>query len=111
MFERLTRTLLLIIVAVLPFEFYVLPGDLSILQLLFIAALAIGLPVLIRNRRALISDRLVIAAICFTAMFWVTALLAPDNTSNAVKAAVRVTSGLVLMCMWISVGRTVPLGK
>jgi hypothetical protein len=107
---RLARTLLLITIALLPFELYVLPPDPSVLQLLFISIAAVAAPLFIRNWRSLLTDQLVVAALALAGVYWITALTGVD-TSNAVKAAIRVSCGVALMIVWIIVGKTGPLRK
>jgi len=103
--RRLTLTLLVVTVAFLPFELYVLPPDPSVLQLLFIAIIATAAPLFIRDWRSLLADRLVLAALALAGVYWITALTGIDRT-NAVKAAIRVSSGVALMTAWIVAGKT-----
>ena len=88
--DRILSLLVAVLVAYLPFEFRLFPL-LSNLQWLFLAASAAGLPIMIRDRKMLLQDRLVLAALVFVVTQWLAALLAQEFTGNAVKAALRVS--------------------
>src|SRR6266850_846571 len=87
------------VIAQIPFELrYTLLG-LSNLQWTFLVLVAVSAPLLIDNWKLLIRQRLVQAASLFVAIQWVTAFLAPEFHTNAVKAAVRLTAGLLLLAI------------
>ena len=96
-FDRILYLVLAALVAMLPFEFRSFP-ILSNLQWMFIAVALSSLPVLVRERKMLLHSRLVRAAVLFVVTQWVAAVLAPEFAGNAVKAAVRVTAGFILLC-------------
>src|SRR5437867_7976586 len=100
--DRILSLLVAVLVAYLPFEFRLFPL-LSNLQWLFLAASAAGLPIMIRDRKMLLQDRLVLAALVFVVTQWLAALLAPEFTGNAVKAALRVSAGFTLLCITLCV--------
>jgi hypothetical protein len=95
--ERISKALLLILVVSLPFEFRTVPF--SNLQLLFLALAVVSLPLLARDWRTLLRDRFVIAALVFVLSQWLTAMLAGPLMMNSLKAAARVSSGLLLACI------------
>jgi O-antigen ligase len=95
--ERTLYLLLALLVATLPFEFQSFPV-LSNLQWTFVAIVAVGIPIAIRERKKLMHDRLVLAALAFVLVQWAAALLAPEFNGNAVKGAIRTTVGLTLLC-------------
>src|SRR5205807_2541248 len=100
--EHLQYVLLAAVLATLAFEFrYVLV--LSNLQWLFVALTIISVPIVVRERRHLLKERVVIAAFIFVCVTWLSALLAPDFAANAVKGAVRITAGFVILCISLSV--------
>lgn len=72
---------------------------LSNLQWTFAALALACIPLLIRNRDALIRDRLVQAAAVFVTIQWMVALMAPEFHANAMKGAVRFTAGLLLLAI------------
>ena len=100
-FDRILYVLLAALIAMVPFEFRSFP-ILSNLQWMFIAVAVISIPVVVRERKMLQQNRLVHAAIVFVVIQWAAAALAPEFSQNAVKAAVRVTAGFVLLCATLS---------
>src|SRR4051812_27890899 len=101
--DPLARTILVILVAAIPFELNFLPAA-SSLQWLFVVLSTISLPILFRERRALFHDRLILAALLFVATQWIAAILAPEFRSNALLGALRVTMGFVLLCVTLCRG-------
>src|SRR5262245_3341560 len=100
--DRLLYVLLAALLATLAFELRDVLV-LSNLQWLFVALSVVALPIIVRERRRLYKERLVVAAIAFVCISWISALLAPDFTSNAVKAAVRITAGFIILCISLCV--------
>src|SRR5215471_17007570 len=72
----------------IPFEFRHEVFGLSNLQWTFVALLVVSTPLLIQNWKALILYRPVQAGFVFITVQWLTALIAPEFQSNAIKAAV-----------------------
>ncbi len=97
--DRAGEYLLLTLVLSLPFEIRLTLFGLSNLQWLFVVAAIVSAPGLIRKRRALVREPLVIAVVSLALVYWTSALLSEALTINAVKSAVRVTTGVVLVCM------------
>jgi hypothetical protein len=100
MMARLDRVLYILLgalLASLAFEFRAVP-ILSNLQWLFVILTVVAVPVIWRDRHSLLKERLVVAAVVFVCVQWISALLAPEFTSNAVKGAIRVTSGFMILC-------------
>src|SRR5262245_2089604 len=95
--DRFQYILLAALLATLAFEFRSV-WILSNLQWLFLALAVVSAPIIIRERRRLLKERVVVAASVFLCVQWISALLAPDFTSNAVKGAVRVTAGFIILC-------------
>jgi hypothetical protein len=95
--DRFQYILLAALMATLPFDLQGVP-ILSNLQWLFVALAVVSLPVIVRERQRLLKERLVIAAFVFVCVQWISALLAPEFTTNAVKAAIRVTAGFMILC-------------
>src|SRR5437899_4229223 len=100
--DRILYFLLAALVACLPFEVRSLPL-LSDLQWLFLCVGAVALPILIRERKKLFQNRLVLAALVFVVIQWLAALLSAEFTLNAIKGAVRVTAGFTLLCSTLSI--------
>ena len=100
--DRILYFLLAALVAVLPFEFQSFP-ILSSLQWLFAAIGIVALPLMIRERTRLLGDRLVQAALVFVCTVWIAALVSPEFTWNAIKAAIRTTAGFTLLCATLCV--------
>jgi hypothetical protein len=80
----------------IPFETRFTLLGLSNLQWMFALAAASSIPFLVRRRYELFTG-VVIAAAVFAATQWIAAAAAPDFFSNAAKAALRVTAGVILM--------------
>src|SRR5688572_18846645 len=97
--EAGARWMLLVLVALLPFEFETELRGLSILQLAFHATALVAAPILARDWRQLAGDRLVQAGSVLVAVFWLSATLAADYPDNAFRGAIRITSGWVLLCI------------
>ena len=100
--DRILYFLLAALVACLPFEVRSLPL-LSDLQWLFLCVGAVALPILIRERKKLFQNRLVLAALVFVVIQWLAALLSAEFSLNAIKGAVRVTAGFTLLCSTLSI--------
>lgn len=97
--DWLWRLLFAALIVQIPFEFrYKLLG-LSNLQWTFAALAFASVPLLIRNRKDLIRDRLLQAAAVFVGVQWIAVLLAPEFHTNALKAAVRFTAGFALLAI------------
>ena len=94
--DRTLYVLLAALIATLPFEFRSFP-ILSNLQWIFVAIAIVSIPVLVRERGRLLRDRLIIAAFGFVLTQWITALAAPEFTSNAINGAIRATAGFILL--------------
>ncbi len=90
--------LLLLLVICIPFEFRATPPRLTELQILFFLLMLAAAPSLLRNRRELLSNRVVVAALLFVTIMWISAVLSAE-TVNAMKAAVRYTAGVGLLCV------------
>ena len=86
--DRLADLLLIVLVFCLPFEFRADPPHLTELQIVFVIFMAASASRIVRERRRLLSNRVVSAALFFLAIVWISALLSA-NTANAVKAAAR----------------------
>jgi hypothetical protein len=96
-FDRILYVLLAALVAMLPFELRLFPM-LSNLQWLFIGVALIALPLIVRERKLLLQNKLVRAAFLFILTQWLATAYAPEFGSNAAKAAIRVTAGFILLC-------------
>src|SRR5262245_23446723 len=96
--DRAAHFMLLALVACLPFELRSSPAFPSDLQILFVGLLLLSAPALIRERHALLSNRLVVAAAVFVVTAWIAAL-ASSNLENAVKGAGRYSAGFILLCI------------
>jgi hypothetical protein len=94
--ERCFRVAVLALTAMIPFETRFTLLGLSNLQWMFALAAASSIPFLVRRRYELFTG-VVIAAAVFAATQWIAAAAAPDFFSNAAKAALRVTAGVILM--------------
>ncbi len=99
MLGRAGEYLLLALVASMPFEFRFAVFGLSNLQWLFVVAAIVSAPGLIRKRRELVREPVVIAVVSLALVHWTSAALSEEFTVNAVKAALRVTAGVVLVCI------------
>ena len=97
--EIAASSMLLALVFLLPFEFETPLRGLSILQLAFLATFLVSVPILLRDWRQLVSDRLILAGSAFVAVFWLSATLAADYQENAFRGAIRVTCGWLLLCV------------
>lgn len=95
--DRLLYISLAALVATIPFEFRSIPL-LSSLQWVFVLIGCLAMPVLVRERKRLLREPLVLAAVAFVATQWIAAMHAPEFTSNALKGGIRATAGLVLLC-------------
>ena len=95
--ERISKASLLGLVAWLPFEFRSFPL-ISNLQWLFIVVALCSVPLLARDWRRLLRDRVVLLAIAFVFTQWLAAAFAGEHAANSVKAAMRVSAGLLLFC-------------
>src|ERR1700733_15551599 len=90
---------LLALIAQIPFELRYKAFGLSNLQWTFVAVALLSAPDLLSNWKKLATDRLVEAATLFAAIQWMAASYAPEFHTNALKAAVRFTAGLVLLAI------------
>ena len=99
MLDRVGEYLLLTLVAFIPFELRFAVLGLSNLQWLFVLAAIVSVPGLIREWRVLVREPVVIAAVVVSLVYWTSAALSEEFTINAVKSAIRVTVGVVLVCM------------
>lgn len=108
--DRFLYILLAALLATLPFEFRS-SAVLSNLQWLFVALGAVALPIIFRERQRLLGERLVLAALLFVCVQWLSALLAPEFASNAAKGAVRVTAGLIILCASLCVRNSLGLKR
>src|SRR5262245_8399760 len=86
---RVSQWLIIAIVAFLPFELRAESPYPSQLQVLFFLLVIASLPLVVRNARSLISNRLVVAVLIFAAIQWACAFIAVDFGANTVKAALR----------------------
>ncbi len=97
--ERISRAAIVGLIVCLPFELRFFPLF-SNLQWLFIGSLVVGAPILIRNRKKLFRDRLVILAAVFASTQWLAAAFAGELWANSMKGALRTTAGVSLL--WIA---------
>src|SRR5205085_746330 len=88
--------LLAALIIQIPFEFRHELLGLSNLQWTFIGLLLVSAPSLVQNWKIILRQRVVQAAMLFIIIQWLTAVLAPDFKTNAIKAAIRFTAGFVL---------------
>src|SRR5262245_50005840 len=89
----------LALVVQLPFELrYTFLGSSNLQWTLLVVSL-LAVPELLRERKLLLSDRLVQAAILFVGSQWFAILFAPEFQTNAAKAAVRFTAGAFLLVL------------
>ena len=100
--DRLLVVLLATLVVSLPFDLRDYP-IISNLQWVFVAVSMVAVPIIFRERKRLMKDRLVLLALLFVISQWLAAALAPELNGNAIKAAVRVTSGFALLCITLCV--------
>ena len=97
--ESVSRGVLMVLVALLPFEFETGFWGLSILQLVFLATMLVAAPILARDWRELAGDRLIRAGLALVAVFWISAAVADEHQSNAIRGAIRVSCGWALLCV------------
>jgi O-antigen ligase len=95
--ERFHYILLAALLATLAFEFRFVP-ILSNLQWLFVGLCIVAAPILFREQQRLLQNRLVVAALAFVGVQWISAFMAPDFTYNAVKSAIRISTGFIILC-------------
>ena len=81
----------------MPFELRYEFFKLSNLQWTFVALACASAPMILKNRTRLMGDRLIQAAALFVAIQWITAWMAPEFHTNAIKAAIRFTAGFILL--------------
>ena len=96
--DWLAYLILVALVALLPFELRTFPLA-SSLQWLFVLLATLSIPILVRERKKLLGDRLVIAGLVFAGSQWLSAALASEFQTNAALGALRITMGLVLLCV------------
>ena len=94
--DRISRPLLLVLVASLPFEFRFDLLGLSNLQWIFVATATVSFPGLLADWRLLARERFVIASGTLVLIFWASVLLAEDFVPNTINGAMRVTAGALL---------------
>jgi hypothetical protein len=97
--EWLWKLLFAAVVLQIPFEFRWTLLGLSNLQWTFVGLAVCSIPLLFKNRRPLMHDRLIQAAALFVAIQWAAAVYAPDFHTNAIKASVRFTAGFILLAI------------
>jgi O-antigen ligase len=85
-----------LLVAQIPFELRYTWHGLTNLQWSFVVVALVGIPVLIQCWKTFTTDRLAWAAVVFVLAQWAAAIGAPEFQTNAFKAAVRFSVGLVL---------------
>jgi hypothetical protein len=95
--DWLWKLLLAAVMVQMPFELRYEFFGLSNLQWTFVALTIASAPLILKNRTRLIGDRLFQAAALFVAVQWLTACMAPEFQTNAIKAAVRFTAGFILL--------------
>jgi hypothetical protein len=95
----IAHLLLTAMVVQLPFELRYTLFGLTNLQWTFVALVLAGIPLLVQNRKELMSDRLLRAVAVFILMQWLAVLVAPQFQVNASKAAARLTAGLLLIAI------------
>jgi hypothetical protein len=95
----LNRFLIGLLIALLPFEFETVWGKISILQLTFMAVVFAAAPIFFRDWKELVSDRLLLAVFALVVVFWLSAIVAPEHPGNAIRGALRMTGGFVLLCI------------
>jgi hypothetical protein len=89
--------LLAALIAQIPFELRYEVLGLSNLQWTFVVLVIVTAPLLIENWKWIIRRRAVQAAGVFLIIQWLTAIFAPEFHTNAAKAAVRYTAGVLLL--------------
>jgi len=97
--EWLWKLLFAAVVLQIPFEFRWTLLGLSNLQWTFVGLAACSIPLLLKNRRLLMHDRLIQAAALFVAIQWAAAVYAPDFHMNTIKAGVRFSAGFILLAI------------
>src|SRR5262249_22102040 len=100
--DRILYFLLAALVASIPFELR--SASISNLQWVFLAVSLAALPILIRHRKELLRDHLVLAALVFLGTQWRASFLAAEFTMNAIKEGTRVTAGVVLLTVTLCLG-------
>jgi hypothetical protein len=95
--DWLWKLLLAAVMVQMPFELRYEFFKLSNLQWTFVALACASAPMILKNRTRLLGDRLIQAAALFVAIQWITAWMAPEFHTNAIKAAIRFTAGFILL--------------
>ena len=95
--QDLVKFVFLAVVIQIPFELRQIVFGLSNLQWTFVLLVLLTSPDLLANWKDLLSDRLARAAAIFIGVEWLAAIYAPEFHTNAVKAATRLTAGLLLI--------------
>ena len=85
--------LLAALIIQIPFELRHELLGLSNLQWTFVGLLLVSAPSLVQNWKIIFRQRAVQAAMLFIIIQWLTAVLAPDFKTNAIKAGIRFTAG------------------
>src|SRR5690242_12194243 len=88
--------LLAAVIVQIPFELKYDVLSLSNLQWTFLILVIVTVPLLIKHWKLIIRQRTIQAAAVFVTIQWLAALFAPEFHSNAVKAAMRFSAGLLL---------------
>src|SRR5262249_6356822 len=97
--HRWSNFTLAALVAQIPFELRYTLFRLSNLQWTFVLLVCTSAPLLFANRKRLLNDRLLQAAALFVLVQWAVAAHTPEFQTNAFKAAIRFTAGLVLLAI------------
>src|SRR5262245_4405241 len=97
--QRWSNLTLAALVAQIPFELRYTLFGLSNLQWTFVLLVCTSAPLLFANRKRLVNDRLVQAAALFVLIQWIVAAHTAEFQSNAFKAAIRFTAGLLLLAI------------
>ncbi len=97
--DRVNQYVFLVLVACLPFDLRFTVLGLSNLQWLFVIAALASVPGFVRGWRRLVCEPVVRAAAILALVHWASAILAEEFTINAIKGAVRLSVGVVLVCM------------
>lgn len=105
--EKVSGGLLLLLIVSIPFEFRVPSPYPTHLQLLFFAFMAASAPAIFRQRRQLIANRAIVAALLFVTVMWIAAFAGSGSMVNAAKAAARYSAGAGLLIALAVRGDTV----
>src|SRR5262245_6006907 len=95
--QELAKFVFLAVVIQIPYELRQTVFGLSNLQWTFVLLVLVTFPDLVAGWKHLLSDRLTRAAAIFIGVEWFAAVFAPEFHTNALKAATRLTAGLLLI--------------